>query len=259
MNVPLAVAYDTLDFDSMNLVVRVIVKSLLAKQSFFITATPDELIFKGKYNIISCIGHIIDPKKNPDCNFAYFTGQNSSSDGLWEINTGYRNIRNVNAIVSLNGSSRLDFWDGDQCNRIDGSSNGELFPPLDVVNGSEKMLQFFRSDFCRVFNLTLDKAGIPGEVGSLSVDRFRPTEHMFANATVNPLNRCYRPNPNKTADSSLFSKPSKGVHLTTLLKLLKEKGLNFSSTHSELTKLPNNERKDHQSLLPVAFSHIFSL
>lgn len=235
LNVPLAVAYDTIDLASLNFIIRPIVKKLLASQSFFITATPDELLFKGKYNIISCIGHVIDPKKNPDCTFAYLAAQNGSNDGLWEVNTGYANIRDVNSVISLNGSSRLDFWDGDSCNRIDGTSNGELFPPLDVVNGSQKALQFFRSDFCRVFNMTVDQEGIPGEVGSLVVDRFRPTPNMFANSTVNPNNWCYKPNSHKTNVSS------KGVHVLDLHDELKTMGFDLSFLADEF-KLANDSK-----------------
>ncbi|KAI2805022.1 CD36 [Blomia tropicalis] len=192
LHVPLVVAYDTLDFASMNPVVRTLVQILLSKQSFFLDATPDELIFKGKKNPISCLAHIIDPKSNPDCYFAYFRGQNDTNDGLYEINTGIEDIRQVNSINSLNGSSKLDIWETDECNNISGSTNGELFAPLDVVSGENKTLQFFRSDFCRVFNLTRTRSGIPSEVRpSLFVDRFRPEKNVFANETVNPRNSCF--------------------------------------------------------------------
>ena len=133
-------AYDTLDFASLNPVVRTLVQILLSKQSFFLDATPDELIFKGKKNPISCLAHIIDPKSNPDCYFAYFRGQNDTNDGLYEINTGIEDIRQVNSINSLNGSSKLDIWKTDECNNISGSTNGELFAPLDVVSGENKIL-----------------------------------------------------------------------------------------------------------------------
>lgn len=235
LNVPLAVAYDTIDLASLNFFVRQAVKKLLASQSFFITATPDELLFKGKFNLISCIGHIIDPRKNPDCTFAYLAGQNNSNDGLWEVNTGVVNIRDVNSVISLNGSSRLAFWDGDQCNRIDGTSNGELFPPLDTVNGSRKALQFFRSDFCRVFNLTLDEEGIAGDVGSLAVDRFRPAPMLFANATENPNNWCYKPNSKPKAA------PAKGVHVLDLYRHLKEKGFDLSFLGEEIRQLNDSK------------------
>ena len=238
MNVPLAVAYDTLDFDSMNFATRHLIDWILSHQSFFFTATPYELIFAGKVNALSCIAHLIDPKKNPDCSFAYFTGQNNTNDGLWEINTGYDNIRDINSILTLNGSSHIDIWDGEQCNRIEGASNGEIFSPLDVVTGPQKTLQFFRSDFCRVFNLTLEEVGIPAEVGgSLTVDRFRPAEKMFANATVNPINTCYRPNPNKTNDQS------DGVHVHTMVKFLQQKGFHSTLLNEVTAMLSGNESK----------------
>ena len=211
----------------MNKIIRFFVKEILQLQSYFFKATPKELLFDGKKNLISCIGHFFDPAKNPDCLFAYFRGQNNTDDGLYEIYSGLDNIRDINSIISLNGSSKLDIWDGDQCNQIEGASNGELFPPLDTVGknaDSQKTLQFYRSDFCRVFNLTLAQSYIPADVeGSLLVDRFRPEKNTFANATVYPGNTCYRPNSNKTVIKESIQYSS-AVELKNLINFLKHNG-----------------------------------
>ena len=193
MNVPLASAYGFLP--KLNSIIRSIIEAILSrlKPRFFFTATAEELLFKGKKNIFACIAHAIDPKLQPSCYFSYFGDQNNTNDGLFKINTGVNNISGVNSIITLNGADKVDFWQTDECNKISGATNGELFAPLDTMSG--RQLKFFRTDFCRVFNLTLNETGVSSDYNYLKVDRFIPAIDSFWNATQNPHNKCYRQKP----------------------------------------------------------------
>lgn len=180
------------------------------KPSFFLTATVEELLFTGKENKISALAHLLSPKLQPDAKFYYLRGVNNSNDGLYRVNSGTENIGKLNDIVSINNQSHLSWWSGDECNRVQGANNGEVFPPLDLVqrnkNGT-KILQLFRSDFCRVFNISLKEENIVSEIGRLVVDRFEPVEDMLFNSSINQANACYVPRsvePPKMVDSKTF-------------------------------------------------------
>lgn len=198
LNMPLVGMYSF--FPSLNPIVRQAARAVIArlKPGFFFEATVEELMFKGHKNPLSCISHIFSPKVQPDCYFSYFRGQNVSNDGLFKVATGKNNVPKINAIISLDNNTHLDFWDGERCNRLQGASNGELFPPLDVVNTTRKTMMFFRTDFCRTFEIYLNQTGVKSEVGGLVTDRFRPLENSLDNATMNAQNACYRPNRNRT-------------------------------------------------------------
>lgn len=88
-------------------------------------------------------------------------------------------------------SDKLNYW-SDDCNYINGSNNGELFSPADQFGG-HKSYRFFRPEFCRVFNLTLNETDIQSEVHFLQTDRFKLDHTSFLNATQYPPNACYKP------------------------------------------------------------------
>lgn len=230
MNVPLASLYSLIQ--DMNPASRKLIEILikLTQQTLFIDATAEELLFKGKWNLIACVAGLFNPKVK-NCTFSYFGEFNNTNDGQFTVNTGVEEIARINSIISLNGSDKLDFWQDDTCNSIYGASNGELFAPVSTLPPS-KQFQFFRTDFCRVFNLTLKQTGIESDLGYLPVDRFVPSPDTFLNATLNPRNACYRPKATKaqkvssSSIDSLFSLLAKhGIDLHRLESLFSLTGL----------------------------------
>lgn len=210
-------------FPTLNPFIREAAKVVISRlrPGFFIQASIRELMFDGKKNALSCISHIFSPKVQPDCYFAYFRNQNVSNDGLFKVATGKNDVPKINALLSLNNKTHLDFWDGEPCNRIGGASNGELFPPLDVVTAPRKAMRFFRTDFCRTFEIYLNETGVISPTGGMIVDRFRTLPNSFDNATLNPENKCYQPNRNKTSSPNDQTFP---VSFSETIKFLKKEG-----------------------------------
>lgn len=223
-------------FPTLNPLVREAAKVVIARlrPAFFIEATIRELMFDGKKNALSCISHIFSPKVQPDCYFAYFRNQNVSNDGVFKVATGKNDVPNINALLTLNNKTHLDFWDGEECNRIEGASNGELFPPLDVVTAPKKAMKFFRTDFCRTFSIYLNETGVVSEVGEMMVDRFRTFPNSLYNATQNPANKCYRPNRNKT---NSVDDHSLRVNLSDTINFLMKEGINLEGIETLLEKI----------------------
>lgn len=173
-------------------IIRFILKHLvkISKIDLFITGTVEELLFLGKYNQILRL--LYDLNLTKDSEFCFMKNQNNSLTGPYKIFTGKDNINLLNTIITYMDSDKLTYW-SDDCNYINGSNNGELFPPADQFGGY-KSYRFYRPEFCRVFNLTLNETDILSDVHSLRTDRFKLDHRSFQNATQYPPNACYKPN-----------------------------------------------------------------
>lgn len=69
-------------------------------------------------------------------------------DGLYRINTGFDNIKDLGRIVLWEGKDKIDLWDdkkGLTCNMINGTDN-TIFSPL--LERSQD-LQVYNTDLCR--------------------------------------------------------------------------------------------------------------
>ncbi|XP_035232858.1 scavenger receptor class B member 1-like [Stegodyphus dumicola] len=148
-----------------------------------------ELVYDGYNDIIIKIAPTIKPDipyKNG--RFAWLYGKNATDDGIFTVFTGAENASLTNFINTWNGQERLDFWKGDECNMMNGTSI-ETGPPID---GYQETYTFFQSIFCRslTFNYTRDVT----HYGILS-KRFEATYEIFANGSENPNNYCFDVQP----------------------------------------------------------------
>lgn len=203
LNLPLITIYKMIDSPKISPIVKFLARVILKKfktEPFFINASIDELLFKGKYSQLLCLINKISPTLSPDCMFSFMKDQNDTSQGPFVVYTGLKDINRISTLLSYNGSSKLNFWTGDQCNDIYMANNGELFAPAGKF-GSIKRYKFFRPDFCRAFNLTLEEANIVSDVEGLRTDRFRLDKRSFFNASQYPRNACYK---ESQANSNLF-------------------------------------------------------
>ena len=62
------------------------------------------------------------PYPHPD--FGLLVGMNNTAQEKYSMYTGVGDPDKLNKIYSWNGKTKLDFWDGDQCNKIDGTDAG---------------------------------------------------------------------------------------------------------------------------------------
>lgn len=193
MNIPLITVYKMLDSNSIPPILKPIIRAIFnrLKFSFFITASVDELLFSGYKSELLCELKRILPKQVPSCYFSLMSNQNDTWSGPYVQYTGHDQIDRLTTLISFNGSSKLNYWRTDKCNQINGTQNGELFPPAGQF-GQRKIYQFFRPDFCRTFNLTLNETNIQSDVGSLRTDRFHIDRHSFMNSIDYPPNSCYQ-------------------------------------------------------------------
>ena len=99
----------------------------------------------------------------------------------------------------MNGQTKLDIWDADECNEIVGT-DGSQFPPH--LMDKEEELTIFVKSFCRTLKLKYDRDvtvlnGIPAW-------RYKNPQGGFASSRNNPDNKCY-------CDSETTSCPPDGV------------------------------------------------
>ncbi|XP_075588700.1 uncharacterized protein LOC142597650 [Dermatophagoides farinae] len=165
--------------------------SSIVSNQYQTPSSVDELLFSGYKSELLCELKRILPKQVPSCYFSLMSNQNDTWSGPYVQYTGHDQIDRLTTIISFNGSSKLNYWRTDKCNQINGTQNGELFPPAGQF-GQRKIYQFFRPDFCRTFNLTLNETNIQSDVGSLRTDRFHIDRHSFMNSIDYPPNSCYQ-------------------------------------------------------------------
>jgi large-conductance mechanosensitive channel len=86
----------------------------------------------------------------------------------------------------MNGETKLNIWDTDECNEIVGT-DGSQFPPH--LMDKDKELKIFIKSFCRTLKLKFDREvtvlnGIPAW-------KYKAVPNEFASSLRNPENKCY--------------------------------------------------------------------
>lgn len=71
--------------------------------------------------------------------------QNGTSNGRFTVYRGIKNIHDVGKMVSFNGETEMDAFDGDECNEIKGT-DGLFYPPF--LN-EDDVIWSFSSAICR--------------------------------------------------------------------------------------------------------------
>ncbi|XP_063697412.1 sensory neuron membrane protein 2 isoform X5 [Culicoides brevitarsis] len=144
--------------------------------SMFVKTTPKEFLFDGiPFCIKPVIGiaaiickQIADAKSNTvtqfddgSLKFALFNYKNNSHDGVFIVNTGYRDPLKTGKIEFWNGHSSLKNWLNNPggstsiCNMINGT-DASSFPPF---RKRDEDLFIFSSDICRSVKLVYYKEG----------------------------------------------------------------------------------------------------
>ncbi|KAJ9599080.1 hypothetical protein L9F63_010440, partial [Diploptera punctata] len=118
--------------------------------------------------------------------FGLFAQRNGVRKDRITIYTGVDNKDKFGIVSRWNGADRMHYWNGEECNRIDGT-DGSFFPPH-LVN-RESRLYIYHHDMCRRLPLEYKEEVI--STGGIPALRYQLPRDIFANPDVNPENACF--------------------------------------------------------------------
>jgi len=153
----------------------------------FVTKTVGQLMFEGYedelLNITSKMN--ISDFQVPFDKFGWYYPRNNSPtyDGVFNMHTGTDNIHWLGVMDAWNYEQNPPYYDG-QCSRITGST-GELFPPLEDVNG----IGLFAPELCS--SLYLVKSQNSESRHGVEGYKFYGDDSVFDNGTKYPEKRCF--------------------------------------------------------------------
>jgi hypothetical protein len=160
---------------------------LLARHNVWTTKTAGQFLFDG-YSDPLLTAAVLAPSlaqsKYTRNKFGWFYMRNDSfdGDGVFNIETGEKDVSKLGIIRSWNYKDHSDFFEAD-CGQVKGTV-GDLFPP---GQNRSTPLQIFVPDICRYFELDYaedtEVLGIPGftYVGGKT---------LLDNGTLDPKSRC---------------------------------------------------------------------
>ncbi|XP_003972763.2 platelet glycoprotein 4 [Takifugu rubripes] len=125
-----------------------------------------------------------------------FVSYNGSTDGIYTVFTGKDDISKVGLIDSWREKKKLDFWEDQYCDMINGT-DASSFPPF--VDKS-KPLYFFSSDICRSVSASFQQSM---DLKGIEVYRFTLQPNTLAAPTDNPDNHCFCRDQKVTKNCSL--------------------------------------------------------
>lgn len=197
LNAPLAITLTLIQ--SASNAVRLLVTFSLdgLSDGFFTKRTVKQLLFDGYPDLLTTFGPLLNAEMlSQGGHFGYMNARNNSQDGAYEINSGEDDISKLNTINKFNGRSKLPYWhshynshhnnNNNHCNSLEGSTTGEMFPP---IQEGQTSVRLFQPDFCRVWRLDYDKQ--LEQTNGLRLKRFKATRDVFRNSTDLQENSCF--------------------------------------------------------------------
>ncbi|RWS20922.1 platelet glycoprotein 4-like protein, partial [Leptotrombidium deliense] len=124
------------------------------------------------YDTIFCYSHVVSPQKN------------LTADGVWIIDSGIRNINNLQKVLSWKDQTVLNKWKSPYCNMINGTDGSRFHPNVQPTD----VLRAFTPDICRSITLSYEQKS---EVEGIKTLRFRLPEKFWAAPNKEPDNKCF--------------------------------------------------------------------
>uniref|UniRef100_A0A8C5PBP5 Scavenger receptor class B member 1 n=1 Tax=Leptobrachium leishanense TaxID=445787 RepID=A0A8C5PBP5_9ANUR len=118
--------------------------------------------------------------------FGLFADFNDSDTGLFTINTGMEDITKVQMIDTWNGLKKVNFWNSNVTNMINGTA-GQMWPPF---RKPSEDLEFYSPDACRTLKFVYSKKA---EFRGIPTYRYNAPNYLFANGTDYPPNEGFCP------------------------------------------------------------------
>lgn len=275
LNTPLALTLTLIQGASPTVRVLVTLALDAVTEGFFIKRTVKQLLFEGYPDLLTTFGPVLNPGiPSNNGRFGYMFPKNNTDDGQYTIFSGVDSINLLNVIDKYNGKEKLSYWSTEECNSLNGSTNGQMGPPL-IHNGglssqqkqyhaysthgydSQQVNQYeedadhfglgeqppfikiFTSEICRLLHLRYNSTHQP--YPDLSVHRYTFDETNFASAADYPPNECYiskLPAPAPSLLYSLSRNPPSSSLSSSLSSLTQPSPLSSSSSSSSTSPPP---------------------
>jgi lysosome membrane protein 2 len=133
--------------------------------------------------------------------FALYKKDNNTVEGEYLVQS---KGPNVGAVLSFNNRTKLEYWGGDYCNKIEGTDGYSFPPPV-----SEKTpLKIFYPELCRSVYLKFDGKT---ELNDVPVNRFSFPEDLLEDPTVDERNLCFCSKPVRPTNISHSTCLKKGL------------------------------------------------
>ncbi|XP_030558448.1 lysosome membrane protein 2 [Drosophila novamexicana] len=132
--------------------------------------------------------------------FGLLKTRNGTSVDSVQLNTGEDDISKFSIITQFNGKPQLDFWQGDECNRIDGSEPS-MFSPTELQ--TRNPVYVFLQVLCRKVPLHFEKEETI--YNDIDVLRYRTPLDVFAHPSENPANECFCKNTDRCLPSGVIN------------------------------------------------------
>ncbi|XP_030388548.1 scavenger receptor class B member 1 isoform X2 [Scaptodrosophila lebanonensis] len=132
--------------------------------------------------------------------FGLLMNRNGTSVDSVQLNTGEDDIGKFSIITQFNGMPQLDYWEGGECNRIDGSEPS-MFSPNLLADRSD--VNVFLQVLCRKVPLHFEKEETI--LNNISVLRYRTPLDVFSHPSENPANQCYCQNTDRCFASGVIN------------------------------------------------------
>ncbi|KAI4890417.1 hypothetical protein NFI96_010799 [Prochilodus magdalenae] len=146
------------------------------KEGTFLTKTVGELMWGYDSKLVDFLNSYFPGMLPIKGKFGLFAEFNNSNTGLFTVFTGQDDIRKVHKVDSWNGMTKVDYWNSEQCNMINGTA-GQMWPPFMTT---ESTLPFYSPDACRSMELVYQR---PGMVNGIPVFRYVAPKTLFANGS----------------------------------------------------------------------------
>ncbi|XP_073333815.1 scavenger receptor class B member 1 isoform X3 [Pagrus major] len=146
------------------------------KEGPFLNKTVGELMWGYDSGLVDFLNKYLPGMLPASGKFGLFSEFNNSNTGLFTINTGGDDIRNVHKVDSWNGLTELSYWRTPQCNMINGTA-GQMWPPFMT---RESTLPFYSPDACRSMELVYQRDGV---MKGIPLYRYVAPKTLFANGT----------------------------------------------------------------------------
>ncbi|XP_068013538.1 scavenger receptor class B member 1 isoform X1 [Melanerpes formicivorus] len=167
--------------------VKILVSGALAglKQEAFMNRTVAEIMWGYEDPLIDTLNMFVPGLIPFEGKFGLFVEVNNSDSGLFTVNTGMKDISRVHIVDTWNGLKKVNYWQSEECNMINGTS-GEMWPPF----MSPTFLEFYSPDACRSLTLVYEQSG---NFKGVPTYRFVAPKTLFANGTDYPPNEGFCP------------------------------------------------------------------
>ncbi|EDW31579.1 GL11204 [Drosophila persimilis] len=132
--------------------------------------------------------------------FGLLMSRNGTSVDSIQVNTGEDDITKYSTITQFNGMPQLDYWEGEECNRIDGVDPSMFSPNLLQTRDT---VHVFLQVLCRKVPLNFEKEVTIYD--DIDVLRYRTPMDVFDHPSENPANQCYCHNTERCLPSGVIN------------------------------------------------------